>query len=67
MLIIIKKYDELNERKLMDVYSESNYENVEYFYPDEKDIVSGIKKVEQGFLEFLKKDFLKTIIIDITY
>ena len=59
MLLKIESYKDINERKLMDVYAESNFENVEYFFPDEKDISVGVKKVEEGFLNFLKNDFFK--------
>ena len=59
MLLGIKKYDDLNERKLMDVYAESNYENTEYFFPNETDKSVAVQKVEGGFLDFLKTDFFK--------
>ncbi len=51
------KYCDLDERKLMDVYSESNYENTDYFFPDEADKNAAVRKVEAGFLDFLKNDF----------
>lgn len=57
MLLGIKKYDDLDERKLMDVYAESNYENTEYFFPDETDKNVAVQKVEAGFLDFLRTDF----------
>lgn len=59
MLLKITQYCDLNERKLMDIYSESNYENTDYFYPNEDDKDLSVKKVEAGFLDFLKKDFFK--------
>ncbi len=34
MLIRITEYQKLNTRKLMDVYSESNYENTEFCIRD---------------------------------
>ena len=37
MLIKIIDYQKVDTRKLMDVYSESNYENTDYFFPDEAD------------------------------
>jgi hypothetical protein len=37
MLTTITDYQKLNTRKLMDVYSESNYENTDYFFPEEAD------------------------------
>ena len=57
MLKIISEYQKVDTRKLMDVYSESNFENTDYFYPDDSDIESAVRKVEAGFLEFLKNDF----------
>ena len=57
MMIKITEYQELDTRKLMDVYSESNYENTEYFFPDEEDKSIAVQKVEAGFLNFLKNEF----------
>ena len=57
MLIIITEYKDLDAQKLMAIYSESNYENTDYFYPDETDKDVAVRKVERGFLDFLKNDF----------
>ncbi|MBQ7061285.1 MAG: GNAT family N-acetyltransferase [Clostridia bacterium] len=57
MLLKITEYAGLDERKLMDVYSESNSENTDYFYPDEADKQAAVRMVEAGFLDFLKNDF----------
>ena len=57
MLLRIMKYCDLDGRKLMDVYSESSYENTDYFFPDEADKNAAVRKVEAGFLDFLKNDF----------
>ena len=57
MLVKISEYRKIDTRKLMDVYSESNYENTEYFFPDEPDKEAAVQKVEAGFLDFLKNDF----------
>ena len=57
MLIKITDYQKIDTRKLMDVYSESNYENTDYFFPDEADKEAAVQKVEAGFLDFLKNDF----------
>ena len=57
MMIKITEYQELDTRKLMDVYAEGNYENTEYFFPDEEDKSIAVQKVEAGFLNFLKNDF----------
>ena len=32
MLLRINRYEELDVRKLMDVYAESNFENTDYFF-----------------------------------
>ena len=57
MLIKIAKYHDLDTRKLMDIYAESNFENTNYFYPDELDKDIAVQKVETGFLNFLKNEF----------
>lgn len=57
MLLQIKTFDELDKRRLMDVYAESNYENTDHFFPDETDKAEAVRKVEAGFSEFLKKEF----------
>lgn len=59
MLLRIINYCDLDERKLMDVYSESNFENTDYFYPEETDEEVAVSKVESGFLDFLKNEFFK--------
>lgn len=59
MLLKIIKYCDLDERKLMNVYAESNYENTDYFYPEDVDKSKALKKVEAGFLDFLKNDFFE--------
>ena len=57
MILRITRYCDLNERKLMDVYSESNFENTDYFFPDETDKAVAVRKVEEGFCSFLKEEF----------
>ena len=57
MLRRITEYRELDERKLMDVYAESNDENTDFFFPDESNKDMAIQKVEAGFLYFLKNEF----------
>lgn len=57
MLIRRTEFQEVDARKLMDVYSESNYENTAYFFPDEADKEAAVRKVEAGFLDYLKNDF----------
>ena len=57
MLLKIEKYCDLNKRKLMDIYAESNFENTDYFFPDESDKETAVRKVEESFLDFLKNEF----------
>ena len=57
MILQITRYCDLNKRKLMDVYAESNYENTDYFFPDETDKALAVRKVEEGFCGFLKDEF----------
>lgn len=59
MLLKITSYSELDKRKLMDIYSESNFENTDYFYPDESDKNTAVAMVETGFLTFLESEFFK--------
>ena len=57
MLLRITRYGDLDEKKLMDIYAESNFENTDYFFPDEPDKETALHKVEAGFLDFLKNEF----------
>lgn len=59
MLIKITEYRKVDTGKLMDVYAESNFENTDFFYPDETDKEAAVQKVEAGFLDFLKNDFFR--------
>lgn len=59
MLLRITSYSELDNRMLMDIYSESNFENTDYFYPDETDKNAAVAMVETGFLNFLENEFFK--------
>ena len=56
MLVIIRRYEDLDEKKLMEVYAGSNGENAEEFWPGE-DRACAVQKVEQGFLDFLRTEF----------
>ena len=57
MLRRITEYSGLDAGKLMDIYSESNEENTEYFFPEETDKAKAVRRVEEGFLDFLKNEF----------
>ena len=56
MLIKITNYQQLDPAALMAVYAESNRENAEEMFP-ELDKEEAVRKVEEGFLDFLKNDF----------
>ena len=57
MLRKINRFEDLNTRALMDVYAESNFENTDYFYPEEADKAAALRKVEMGFLDYLRMEF----------
>ena len=57
MLIEITDFQKVDTRKLMDVYSESNYENTDYFFPEEADKEAAVQKAEESFLDFLRTTF----------
>lgn len=59
MLLKITAYQALDERKLMDIYAESNLENTGFFCPEEPDKETAVRMVESGFLDFLKNEFFK--------
>lgn len=59
MLLKITGGQALDERRLMDVYAESNLENTDFFCPEEPDKEAAVRMVESGFLDFLKKEFFK--------
>lgn len=58
MLIRITDFGSVDARKLMDVYAESNSENTSYFCPEESDREKAVRIVEEGFLNYLKNEFL---------
>lgn len=57
MLKIITSFSDINERMLMDIYTESNAENAPRFFPDIAEKELALEKVEQGFLQYLEQDF----------
>lgn len=59
MLLKITDGQALDERRLMDVYAESNLENADFFCPEEPDKEAAVRMVESGFLDFLKNEFFK--------
>ena len=57
MLHIISSYADLDGPRLMAIYAESNLENTDYFFPEIGDKALAVKKVEEGFLTFLRDEF----------
>ncbi len=57
MLLRFDSLDEMDFTKLMEIYRESNTENVAYFFPDCTDTEAGRKQVEKKFYAYLKDDF----------
>ncbi|MBP0970348.1 MAG: GNAT family N-acetyltransferase [Oscillospiraceae bacterium] len=57
MLLSITDYNELDSRKLMDLYREGNVENAEYFYPDIEDRQEALRKAEDDFLQYIENEF----------
>ena len=58
MIIEINSFDQVDGRKLMDVYGESNIENTDYFYPDVSNKDEALQKVECDYLNYIENDFL---------
>lgn len=56
-LLCFERMEELDFPKLMEIYRESNLENVPYFFPGERDPEKGLRGVEAGFFDYLKNDF----------
>ena len=44
MLRKITRYEDLDTRALMDVYAESNFENTDYFFPNDTDKAEAVRK-----------------------
>ncbi len=59
MLLRITAFRDIDERRLMDVYAESNAENALEFFPDEADRAAALRQVEDGFLDYLKTGFFR--------
>ena len=56
-LLCFESLQALDVPRLMELYRESNLENIAYFFPEEKDPERGLRRVEAGFREYLEKDF----------
>ncbi|MCI8402298.1 MAG: GNAT family N-acetyltransferase [Lachnospiraceae bacterium] len=58
MLHRITAFEEIDGRKLMDLYQEGNEENTGYFYPELTDKALAMQKVETDFLRYIETEFL---------
>ena len=56
-LLCFERFEELDFPKLMEIYRESNLENIPYFFPEETDRARGLRRVEAGFRDYLKDEF----------
>lgn len=56
-LLCIDRFEDLDFPKLMEIYRESNLENIPYFFPEETDQERGLRRVEAGFRGYLQFDF----------
>ena len=57
MMLELTSMNQIDPRKLMDIYSEGNLENTDYFYPEIKNKQIAVEKVEADFLKFIETDF----------
>ena len=58
-LLEIRDLSQIDGRKLMDLYGESNAENADYFYPDAADKAAALARVETDFLAYIRDKFLQ--------
>lgn len=56
-LLRFDRLDDLDVPKLMEVYRESNLENLPVFFPEEPDPARGLRRVEERFFQYLQTDF----------
>ena len=56
-LLRFDRPEDLDFPKLMEVYRESNLDNIAYFFPEETDRERGLRAVEAGFRDYLTGDF----------
>lgn len=57
MLKKIVSFEEVDGRKLMDLYQEGNIEKRDSFYPDMADRSLALQKCEDEFLDYIRTDF----------
>lgn len=60
MLLRFDRFSDLDPRKLMDIYAESNLDNTAYFYPEITDKAEAVRRMEERFLEYLDQNFFHT-------
>ena len=56
-LLRFDRFEDLDFPKLMEIYRESNLENIPSFFPEETDPERGLRRVEAGFRDYLRNDF----------
>lgn len=58
-LLEIRDFAQVDGRRLMDIYAESNEENIDYFYPDATDRAAALARIEEDFLAYIRDDILQ--------
>ena len=59
-LLRFDRMEALDVPRLMELYRESNLENVPALFPEEADCEEGLRRVEAGFRDFLETEFFQT-------
>lgn len=60
MIKVIHSFDNIDKRKLMELYRESNEENIAFFYPQMQDKDEALANVETDYLNYIKNEFLSS-------
>lgn len=60
MIKMIHSFDNIDGRKLMALYRESNEENIAVFYPQLQDKREALAKVETDYLNYIKNEFFSS-------
>ena len=57
MLIKVKELSDKETKLLMEVYKESNKENIFVFFPEVQNAEQGLKMVEKAYIQWLCHEF----------
>lgn len=59
MIKRITRFNDIDQRKLMDIYLKGMIEDAEYQYPEIEDPQEAVRLIEESFLEWLESEFFK--------